>query len=385
MLPSSPAATPSRQLHDAVEAELVGLLFSALLPMSVMGILTGAVGIVVMRHAGDPMLGALSVAAAALTLARVAITLSFRPVLASQAPGRETVVRIERIYGAGSIGFSIVVGLLGARCFMLADPIAHLLVTGLVFGYGCGVVSRLAIRPWICVPSLALGVVPAAVAALARGEAVFVAHGLLILGFAAASLETVRHLYRTTRDEMLARRELAGLARHDSLTGLPNRLALRERLGAMLKTAEPGRGLALLFVDLDRFKEVNDRLGHPLGDTLLREVSQRLTELIRPSDIVARIGGDEFIIVQSGVRHSDEAEILARRVVRCLRTPFKIDGREIRIGGSVGLALSSSSAEAGDDLIARADEALYSVKQRGRNGFATASVENWQGFDAVAS
>ena len=163
-----------------------------------------------------------------------------------------------------------------------------------------------------------------------------------------------------------AEARITHLARYDSLTGLPNRMFLREQMERALAAAA-GSESAVLFVDLDQFKQVNDTLGHPRGDILLRAVADRLRRLVRHSDIVARFGGDEFVIVQTPIAGSDEAAALARRIVASLSETYEIDGHQVVVGASVGIALSPRDAIGPDHLLKIADMALYWAKadQRG--------------------
>lgn len=159
------------------------------------------------------------------------------------------------------------------------------------------------------------------------------------------------------------------MARHDALTQLGNRVLFHERIEqAVAQTAREG-GFALLCLDLDQFKAVNDGLGHPIGDRLLREVATRLKGLIREGDTVARLGGDEFAIVQLGVTQPRPVALLAERVVDVVSHPYDIDGHHIVIGTSVGIALSPANGADADALIRNADLALYAAKADGRRSW----------------
>ena len=166
-----------------------------------------------------------------------------------------------------------------------------------------------------------------------------------------------------------AEEKIEWLARHDALTGVANRFYFRETFENALGGLHKGTSLALHWLDLDCFKEVNDRLGHPIGDALLKAVAQRLRGSVRKSDFLARLGGDEFAIIQSGVRKIDQCERLARRVLRDISKPYHIFGNTISIGASIGIVRAPENGKTADELLKNADVALYSVKSAGRRGF----------------
>ena len=160
------------------------------------------------------------------------------------------------------------------------------------------------------------------------------------------------------------------LARLDPLTGLPNRLLLRERLAeALARLQRNGEACAVLLIDLDRFKPVNDTLGHPIGDALLAKVADRLRSTVRPTDTVARIGGDEFIILQTGIREAADTQALARRLVDLIGRTYMVEGHLLTIGASVGVALAPADGTSADKLLKNADLALYRAKLDGRGTY----------------
>lgn len=160
------------------------------------------------------------------------------------------------------------------------------------------------------------------------------------------------------------------LAYHDSLTGLPNRRLLDDRLRQSLYAAERReRRLAVMLLDLDGFKRVNDSLGHRAGDAVLREVAARLASCMRKADTVARQGGDEFAIVLSDVESQGDCRIVAEKILRALEKDFRVDGESFSIGASMGIALFPADAGDSDALLRNADAAMYRAKQLGRNQY----------------
>ncbi|HEU4705134.1 MAG TPA: EAL domain-containing protein, partial [Sphingomicrobium sp.] len=159
------------------------------------------------------------------------------------------------------------------------------------------------------------------------------------------------------------------LATHDHLTGLPNRISFAERLDLALAGLGGGSIHALLLVDLDRFKEVNDSFGHPVGDELLKQVAVRLRE-VAGEDVVSRLAGDEFAVIQRDVLRAHDAGELAGRIIATLSRPFDMDGRTITIGASIGIALAPRDSRDAADLLRKGDLALYWVKNVGRGGFS---------------
>jgi diguanylate cyclase (GGDEF)-like protein len=166
-----------------------------------------------------------------------------------------------------------------------------------------------------------------------------------------------------------AEAKISHLARYDELTALPNRVNFRDEIERLLLAPHDADQLsALLFIDLDQFKQVNDTLGHPCGDQLLCLVADRLREMLRPEDFVARFGGDEFVVFQQNIHSNEAAAVLARRIVDRLSERYKIDNHLVEIGASVGIAMTSPDISA-DTLLKNADMALYRAKADGRGTF----------------
>ncbi len=163
---------------------------------------------------------------------------------------------------------------------------------------------------------------------------------------------------------------------HDALTGLPNQLLFEETVSlALAERRQPERKLAVFVLDLDRFKRVNDSLGHPAGNELLREVAQRLSGALRAGDTVARMSGDEFTLLATGLRSTGEAAFVAEKVMTAFRTPFFVAGQELYVTASLGVALSPDDGTRPSVLLKNADTAMYRAKDRGRNCFEIYSVD----------
>jgi diguanylate cyclase (GGDEF)-like protein/PAS domain S-box-containing protein len=165
--------------------------------------------------------------------------------------------------------------------------------------------------------------------------------------------------------------QLQALARFDPLTGLPNRRQCEERLAeAMARCRRTGRPMAVMFMDLDRFKAINDELGHGGGDAVLREFARRLSASVRGTDTAARLAGDEFVAILEGLNTGEEAQVVARKLVAAVRRPFDVDGQPVAASTSIGIAYyDGESVLSPEELLARADRALYEVKNAGRDAW----------------
>jgi diguanylate cyclase (GGDEF)-like protein len=176
-----------------------------------------------------------------------------------------------------------------------------------------------------------------------------------------------------THEDITERRQaderLSHMARHDVLTGMPNRQFLQERMADAVANLPTGEQFAVFCLDLDHFKETNDTLGHPVGDALLREFASRLKAVVGPDATTARIGGDEFAILQSDIASADASMALAERVMAIANDPYEIEGHQINIGVSIGIALAPRDGEDGATLLREADVALYRAKSEGRRGY----------------
>jgi len=177
-------------------------------------------------------------------------------------------------------------------------------------------------------------------------------------------------------EQKLTQERIERMAHYDMLTNLPNRALFYDRLRHAIAEARRDKGgLTLFYMDLDGFKQVNDSMGHHVGDLLLKGVAQRLSGCVRESDTVSRLGGDEFTVILSGMHKQEEVVAVAQKIVQAISVPFSLEGSSADIGISIGVARYTEEADNEDDLVRRADEAMYAAKTAGKNTYRIASVQ----------
>ena len=177
-------------------------------------------------------------------------------------------------------------------------------------------------------------------------------------------------VFRDVTQRKRQEERLAFLAIHDSLTELPNRVLFNDRLTlALANAARRKKEIAVLMLDLDRFKQINDTLGHSVGDRLLKSVAERLPGLLRKSDTIARLGGDEFMVLLPEISNPGSAGRVARRILRAFKQPFDLKDRKIPITASIGIASYPRDGEDVESLTKNADIAMYAAKEGGRNTY----------------
>ena len=175
------------------------------------------------------------------------------------------------------------------------------------------------------------------------------------------------HIFSDITERKAAHKKIVYLAHHDALTGLPNRNALMKHLAYCVEHVD---SFAVLFIDLDKFKPVNDNFGHPVGDRLLKEVAQRISSVVRASDMLGRLGGDEFLMIVEAKQDSSQAKVIAEKIVQQVMLPHCIDGNNLSLGVSIGIAYYPEDAGSAARIIEAADAAMYKAKQNGGNCFA---------------
>ncbi|MET1754511.1 GGDEF domain-containing protein [Novosphingobium sp. RD2P27] len=365
-------STPhSEDALGKVYLELVDLLFMFRLPLIIMTSSVGAFGWVIHNQTGTSVSLVLTYAAVSIGLLRLLHMELFRRRKKRQFFTLAEGKRWERQYGAGSVLFGLLLGLLCAEAIRSADPRVDTLGYVLCLGFGCGLVSRSGFRARMTSATLVALMIPVLLAIIPRlseaDPAVMQLNGVIVLflgAFVLGGIATSLQAQRVIVELLVTRCKYHSVAHADALTGAANRLLLSERFAT---AAASGRAanLALHCLDLDRFKPVNDRYGHATGDALLVAVTGRISRLLGPEDTLARVGGDEFVILQSEVS-ARQAAAFAERVVSALAEPFELDGIMIEIGASLGTTIAAEGSTL-ETLRGEADRALYFAKESGRN------------------
>ena len=280
---------------------------------------------------------------------------------------------LEILYEAGAFGYALSLGLLGALTVTLnVDFEAQLLMVANTVGYGTAISARNAGRPVIAIGQMLLTLVPLTVVLLLRNDIALQALGISIVLLMPAMTSVTVNVFRTLRKSIAAAETSARLAermqtlaRSDVVTGLLNRAGLNHFLIERVASLGPDQKLALFWMDLDRFKEVNDALGHQLGDKLLAEVAERLKQIAPKDAIVARFGGDEFIVA-CHIKDRRAAENLALQMMDEITRPMRIEGNRLEVASSMGIGLLPDDGADFDTLLQCADMALYNAKVNGR-------------------
>ena len=359
-----------------VYREFIDILYSMWLPIFGLGIVFIAVCILAAIELDEPIYAALAALGTLTIFLRLLDVWDYGR--ASPVGHIKELRRWERRYAIGNYATAVQLALLNVLVLTVHEPLLQLITVSLIFGFGAGVVARTAIRPKLCVTSLLLATIPT-VAALAihafntHSDTIqakmYLIEATLVAMITGLSLQTVGHLYRTAVEHHTAKHDLGRLAKTDALTGLANRLLLRDRFQTSITAATRKKQLlAVHFLDLDGFKAVNDRCGHPVGDALLQQVARRLEAMARAEDSVARLGGDEFVVLQGGILHEDEAKMLGLRIIRELSRPYEIDnnGSVSGVSVSAGIAIAPMQGVELERLIACSDAALYRAKTNGK-------------------
>ncbi|GGK27570.1 GGDEF domain-containing protein [Salinarimonas ramus] len=349
-----------RRESDRAYVALVDLLYTSLKTVSVIALASGAVGAIIAIRTGDPWMWVLAALATVIGVARCAKIFAYDLLVRPTPKTPQTAARWERWYEVGSYVFAGLLGIMVARALSFDDAYGHMLGVGMIMCYASGLAARTSVRPRISLITGGLLLAPFVIAALARLDPYYAAAAAFIGFYFFSYVEFVRFVYGTLRTSLDNREALERLTRTDPLTGLANRLALDE---ALAEDAASGQPASVLCFDLDRFKAVNDTMGHAAGDELLRQVAARVGGLVGPRDLLARQGGDEFVVLRRG---PEDPRALGEAIVEALAHPFVLPGGRAEIGASVGIAAAPTPEAPARLLVAQADAALYTAKAEGR-------------------
>lgn len=280
----------------------------------------------------------------------------------------------ELLYRSGALSYSALLGTFGFLTLLhTSDGVLQLLAVTTAVGYAAGIAGRNAGRPWIALSQLCFASVPLALGLFASIQPLKIVLGVVILLFVVAMMDITLQTYGVILRATIASREKTALAEHhaavarrDDLTGVANRTAFRERFEAQLQElGTRHRSLSIHWIDLDRFKEINDSFGHLAGNAVLAGIARRLDEAFGDTGIVARLGGDEFAVV-CGIHQPDDATEIGRTIIALVEQPVHHDSRMLRVGASLGIAIAPANGTDADTLLKNADLALYRAKDGGR-------------------
>lgn len=352
--------TRSHSLPASVEAEIISRLFNALPQIGFVTACFVAGTALIASETGDAWTWAIFGVAVVTSLARVAGVLAYRR-LAPKPMTLEQARRWERAYSLPALAFTVGIALLTIRVFVAEWTNGEILAVGLTMALTAGSCAR-TLRYWLCatLSTIALSVLIAML--LFSGDPVRIGLAGLFALYLLSIYESSRHIIGQVEALLIAERELDAAARRDPLTGLANRRAFDEALAE----AATGGGFALLLLDLDGFKAVNDRLGHAAGDELLRQVAARLSSMLRAGDILTRLGGDEFAAILPAA-DARAAKAIADRAVALAGLPYAVLGAPARVGISIGVEVVETDDAVDGQLIKEAaDRALYAAKAAGK-------------------
>ena len=351
-----PAGGPS-QLTDSAYVVLVCSLYRTLLPTAIMAASFTAVGAIILRKAPDLLLLVLFAGGIAASLARLIVLLLHRATATDTSLDAIVAGKLERRFAFVYFAFAAAFGLFAARAFVVAPPMGQLLVVGLVFGYGAGVAAGISLRPWISVSSALIAILPSiAVCLFALGRS-HIALGILTAIFLAGGIESMLRRYQETSALITAQGLLAKLPRRDGLTGLPDRLGLGERFAALGAKAEGNELVVVHRIELTGLRAINQSHSYPVGDAVIRAVSERLGRVMSSRDVFGRLAGAEFVIIQPHVIQVHQARLFAERIIEVLGLPFILDGRHVDVGAVIGFAFENHAIANLDTLLSHAQTA----------------------------
>jgi diguanylate cyclase (GGDEF)-like protein len=368
-------AKTDRSVAAEVRRSLIETLFASATSLGAGAVAGAACSTAIALSSRDPWLTAMAVAIALTGALRLGHAVFFHRVGDRDSSSS---ARSETVYELGAWTYAALLGAMALLTLIRSDnALHHLLAAVLTTGYAAGICGRNAGRPVIAIGQLALASAPLSIGLFLSGDPLrWVLGGVncaFMVGMVDITLQTYSAILKAmsaTLEQKTLTDRFERLARFDAMTGLENRGSFQERLHSQLSAVQSGENgeLAVLWIDLDRFKEINDSLGHPTGDGVLCTVARQLSAIVEGRGSVARFGGDEFVILARGNKPYF-AEELAREVMRALSVPMMIEGASLQVTGSIGAAVAPGHGTEADTLLQHADMALYHAKANGRNDF----------------
>jgi diguanylate cyclase (GGDEF)-like protein len=371
-------AVHQERLPETTYIELVQSLFDLVVPAVIMTVCFAGTGAYILSRHEDWLLTSFYGLGLAASAARLTILFGYRHDVGSDRMDGHLARRIERRFGFGYIGFAATFGAFCARGCAIADPDLHMLLVALLFGYGAGVAATVSLRPWISITAILIAIVPTILVSLFQPTAAYWGTGLLTALFLAGGVLSMVQRYRETSAQITMRRLMEKLAREDSLTGLPNRLVLRERFEQLTARSLGDELIAVHCVDINQLDPVNETYGHMAGDALLKAVAQRLRRVARGDNLVIHLNGDDFVIIQPNIESASEAETLAHQIVATLDKSYVVAGEDIIITANIGYAIDLQAGAELEQLLLGAERALTSGKRQA-SGVASYDRGRWGG------
>ena len=356
-------------LDDRVRRKLVSSLYAQPASLAIGALCGVAATGVVAFVSGNEFIIAATILLTLIAILRIATATRLGP----ESEHRDT-RRLELLYEAGAFSYSFLVGIIAASTVGFGlDPEIQLLMVSYAIAYGTAISARNAGHPLIAIGQLFLALLPVIIVCALVGDAIQITVAVTMALLLPAMVSITFNVFDVLRESISSAEtsqkmadKMRDLARTDVVTGLSNRAGLNHELVEKLMSMRDHSKLALFWLDLDKFKEVNDTLGHPVGDRVLCEVGRRLREIAPDSATVARFGGDEFIVVCE-VDSRDESERLAMHLLDEITRPIRIDSDRLEIASSMGIALMPDDGVDLDTVMQSADLALYHAKINGRN------------------
>jgi diguanylate cyclase (GGDEF)-like protein len=354
-------------LDGRVRQILVGTLYAQPTSLTIAALTGIFTSLVAAHEASEPLITKLAIVLSAIAGARIFMALFLPRLIGRDNP------RLETFYELGAFSYALIIGLMAATTVHLkvAANVQLLMVCNAV-GYAVAIAARNAGRPSIAIGQLVLALGPICLVLAQEDSPALLALAVSIVALLPAMTSITLNVFRTLRNSIAAAEtssrlaeRMQVLARSCVVTGLLNRAGLNHHLVEALSAMGPEQKLAMFWLDLDKFKEVNDTLGHQLGDKILLEVANRLKALVPKGATVARFGGDEFIVACE-VRDRHDAEQIAQRMMDEISRPMRIEGHRLEIASSMGIAVLPEDGQDVDTLMQGADLALYHSKVNGR-------------------